>query len=113
MNPDRIAIDAQGYGWRVWDGEDSWSMVPTNPDNSPIPEPVTWYLPERIVTPRSQQHDSGRCDCTVTTSPLNDADRCAAIEAWLSDVCENPWWDCAAMARDLSARLAGPELGLT
>jgi hypothetical protein len=41
--PDRIAIDAKGYGWRVWDGSDVWSMVPINPDNSPIPQPVTWY----------------------------------------------------------------------
>lgn len=44
--PDRIAIDAKGYGWRVWEGEDHWSMVPTNPDNSPIPEPVAWFVPK-------------------------------------------------------------------
>lgn len=43
--PDRIAIDAHGYGWRVWDGEDHWSMVPQNPDNSPVPQPVTWFVP--------------------------------------------------------------------
>lgn len=43
--PDRIAIDAKGYGWRVWNDETFWSMVPTNPDNSPIPEPVTWFIP--------------------------------------------------------------------
>ena len=42
--PDRIAIDAHGYGWRVWDDKDYWSMVPTNPDNSPIPQPVTWFV---------------------------------------------------------------------
>lgn len=41
--PDRIAVDAKGYGWRVWNDEDGWSMVPTNPDNSPIPQPVTWF----------------------------------------------------------------------
>ncbi len=41
--PDRIAVDAQGYGWRVWDGEDNWSMVPVNPDNTPIPQPVTYF----------------------------------------------------------------------
>lgn len=44
--PDRIAIDARGYGWRVWDDQAEWSMVPTNPDNSPVPEPVTWFVPE-------------------------------------------------------------------
>lgn len=44
--PDRIAIDANGYGWRVWDGYDSWSMVPTNSNNDPVPEPVTWFVPE-------------------------------------------------------------------
>lgn len=43
--PDRIAIDANGFGWRVWD-DGTWSMVPTNPDNSPIPQPVTFY--ERV-----------------------------------------------------------------
>ncbi len=43
--PDRIAIDAKGYGWRVWDGDEMWSMVPVNPDNSPIPLPVTWFIP--------------------------------------------------------------------
>ena len=42
--PDRIAIDAKGYGWRVWDDQEFWSMVPTNPDNSPIPQPVKWFI---------------------------------------------------------------------
>jgi hypothetical protein len=42
--PDRIAVDANGYGWRVWDDQEHWSMVPTNPDNSPIPQPVTWFV---------------------------------------------------------------------
>lgn len=42
--PDRIAVDAQGFGWRVWDYVDHWSMVPTNPDNEPIPEPLTWFV---------------------------------------------------------------------
>lgn len=42
--PDRIAIDAEGFGWRVWDDADHWSMVPTNPDNEPIPHPVTWFV---------------------------------------------------------------------
>ena len=40
--PDRIAVDANGYGWRVWG--DSWSMVPTNPDNSAPPQPWTWFV---------------------------------------------------------------------
>lgn len=47
--PDRIAVDAKGYGWRVWNGSDFWSMVPTNPDNSPIPRPVTWFVPENAT----------------------------------------------------------------
>jgi hypothetical protein len=42
--PDRIAIDAHGYGWRVWDDQEMWSMVPTNPDNEPVPEPLTWFV---------------------------------------------------------------------
>lgn len=47
--PDRIAIDAHGFGWRVWDSDgdndEMWSMVPQNPDNTPIPQPVTWFVP--------------------------------------------------------------------
>jgi len=39
--PDKLAIDANGFGWRVYPGH--WSMIPTNPDNSPIPQPVTMY----------------------------------------------------------------------
>lgn len=42
--PDRIAVDAKGFGWRVWDDSEIWSMVPVNPDNSPIPQPVTWFV---------------------------------------------------------------------
>lgn len=44
--PDRIAIDAHGYGWRVWDDTDMWSMVPQNPDNTPTPKPLTWFVKE-------------------------------------------------------------------
>lgn len=54
--PDRIAIDAKGFGWRVWDHSDYWSMVPQNPDNSPVPEPLTWFvrqepIPMRLTCP--------------------------------------------------------------
>lgn len=38
-----VAIDANGYWWRVWGEDPMWSMCPTNPDNSPIPEPVKFY----------------------------------------------------------------------
>lgn len=59
--PDRIAVDADGYGWRVWDGEDHWSMVPTNPNNNPIPEPVKWFVPEdrvhRVATALQNEED--------------------------------------------------------
>lgn len=41
----RVAVDADGYWWRVFD-DGTWSMCPTNPDNTPIPEPVTYYVPE-------------------------------------------------------------------
>ncbi len=40
----RLAVDAKGYVWRVF--EDAWSMAPSNPDNSPIPEPVRYYVPQ-------------------------------------------------------------------
>jgi hypothetical protein len=47
----RIAVDAKGYVWRVY-GKDAgvlagyWSMAPVNPDNSPVPQPVVYYVPE-------------------------------------------------------------------
>lgn len=44
MKPPRIAVDGLGYYWRVYPTH--WSMCPVNPDNNPIPEPVTYY--ERI-----------------------------------------------------------------
>lgn len=43
--PDRIAVDAMGFAWRVWDDTEFWSMARINSDNSPIPGPVTWYVP--------------------------------------------------------------------
>lgn len=36
-----VAIDAAGYWWRVFG--DFWSMVPTNPDNAPVPQPAKFY----------------------------------------------------------------------
>jgi uncharacterized small protein (DUF1192 family) len=38
-----LAVDARGYVWRVY--EEHWSMAPSNPDNEPIPQPVTYYAP--------------------------------------------------------------------
>jgi hypothetical protein len=45
-------VDADGFYWREVPADDEigvpamWSMCPTNPDNSPIPEPFTYYVPE-------------------------------------------------------------------
>jgi len=36
-----LVVDADGYVW--WRYGDAYSMVRTNPDNSPIPFPVTVY----------------------------------------------------------------------
>lgn len=47
--PHRIGVDAKGYVWRAYTDEEFWSMAPTNPDNSPIPQPVTYYVPESRV----------------------------------------------------------------
>lgn len=41
--PRVIAIDAAGYWWRTFGEDPYWSMVPVNPDNSPIPKPVKFY----------------------------------------------------------------------
>lgn len=48
--PHRIAVDAKGYVWRAYrdpfyDDQLYWSMAPVNPDNSPVPHPVTFYEP--------------------------------------------------------------------
>ena len=44
MTPPMLAVDAAGYCWRVFE-DGTWSTCPTNPDNSPIPMPVTFYVP--------------------------------------------------------------------
>lgn len=49
--PHRLAVDGKGYVWRAYTDEEFWSMAPTNPDNSPIPEPITYYVPEQPDRP--------------------------------------------------------------
>jgi hypothetical protein len=44
-SPHLLAVDANGYVWRAYLNEGYWSMAPVNPDNSPIPEPITYYAP--------------------------------------------------------------------
>lgn len=51
--PPRLAIDANGYAWRVC-GE-HWSMARINPDNSPVPHPVTYYAPIQEATEAGAQ----------------------------------------------------------
>lgn len=46
--PPRLAVDADGYVWRVYG--DHWSMARTNPDNSRVPHPVTYYAPIQGAT---------------------------------------------------------------
>jgi hypothetical protein len=48
VKPNRILVDAAGYVWRDF-GEGYLSMAPSNPDNEPLPEPVTVYLPVKIA----------------------------------------------------------------
>lgn len=40
--PPKLAIDARGFVWRVYDTH--WSMAPSNPDNQPIPGPMAYYV---------------------------------------------------------------------
>lgn len=40
--PVRLAVDANGYVWRIF-ADGTWSMAPNNPDNEPVPEPITFY----------------------------------------------------------------------
>lgn len=42
--PPCLAVDANGFVWRVY--PEGWSMAPNNPDNEPIPGPITYYVPE-------------------------------------------------------------------
>lgn len=76
--PNRIAIDRFGYGWRVWDEHpEMWSMVPQNPDNTPIPRPVTWFVPQAsLVQVGWRSRRTGViCDCpTYERSPHADSD---------------------------------------
>lgn len=56
--PPRLAVDANGYCWRVY--PEHWSMARTNPDNEPIPEPITYYEPVGSVDWKAtarQYHD--------------------------------------------------------
>lgn len=53
--PPLLAVDAHGYVWRVY--RDGWSMAPQNPDNNPVPQPVTYYYalaPTEQVVPQGQ-----------------------------------------------------------
>lgn len=43
--PVKLAVDANGFCWRVF-ADGTWSMARINPDNSPVPQPVTYYVPE-------------------------------------------------------------------
>lgn len=53
--PPMLAVDAAGYVWRVY--PDHWSMAPSNPDNEPVPGPVTYYAP--TDAPTDEQGTSG------------------------------------------------------
>ncbi len=48
----RLAVDAAGFVW--WHNpDDTWSMARTNPDNTPIPHPITYY---RATAPQPSDH---------------------------------------------------------
>jgi hypothetical protein len=78
--PDRIAIDGNGFGWRVWDDSEMWSMVPQNPDNSPIPLPVTWFVRVEDDPPGPEGGDTEAQNC--------DSDVCAICEEIYCPGCE-------------------------
>jgi hypothetical protein len=62
MNDDlpTVAIDAKGYWWRVWGEDPMWSMVPANPDNSPVPAPVRFYRLVEVEGPNAACQDCKR-----------------------------------------------------
>lgn len=47
--PSRLAVDAEGYVWRVYD-DGMWSMARINPGNQMTPRPVTFYVPATECT---------------------------------------------------------------
>ena len=85
--PDHIIIDAKGYWWRQWESEpEFWSMVPVNPDNSPIPYPISWYRlipddgPSEATNDLHQQVDDLQHQLTVARGLYGSAHR-AAVKA--------------------------------
>lgn len=63
--PDRLAIDGDGFVWRVYPTH--WSMPPVNDDNTEPPEPVTYYVrldgvdAEPCLTHGSAFYDEALC----------------------------------------------------
>lgn len=66
-HPGRLAVDANGFVWRVYGTH--WSMAPSNPDNFPVPYPVTFYEPvETVWNPPAV--DGKGDDCPVCGSDV-------------------------------------------
>ena len=64
--PKRILVDGTGFVWRDF-GEGYLSMCPGNPDNEPLPEPITAYVPE----------NSGAGSCAAVVDGADKPDRAA------------------------------------
>lgn len=77
-HPGRLAVDAKGFVWRVYGTH--WSMAPSNPDNFPVPYPVTFYEPVETLwnTPGDPVADVVADDCPVCGS---DVWTCSCDEA--------------------------------
>lgn len=77
--PTRLLVDAAGFVWRDF-GEDWVSGCPFNPDNEPLPEPITEYLPRADVqaspSPEEQagEHQTQETwkDCPGKTPPCDE-----------------------------------------
>lgn len=97
--PPMLAVDANGYVWRVY--PEYWSMCPVNPDNEPVPEPVTFYAPI--------EHGWARTGADAKVAPPDAAPKetcpdCGGIGLVMTgsdsfsqgaDPCENNWHDAA------------------
>ena len=85
--PPRLAVDADGYVWRIFDDEFSgelWSVATVNLDNSPTPEPVIFYEPvsqAETTAPCDRICREGDCPCDI---PLLSERIRALAERWLA-----------------------------
>lgn len=89
-------LDAEGYVWRTWPDlppehpmYGMWSMARVNPDNGPIPMPVTRLLPEPADSLPSAPESSSVSSsaCTSTSAHLVGSSEGGSVLIYRCDQC--------------------------